>query len=93
MSFQMGRFGSERVRIPQTLSDERLAEIRSRLTEPTPLTPVGAREKSPVARYLNDLRSDLSDLLDEVDRLRAESTPASIGPYDAEYDNPTGGSL
>jgi hypothetical protein len=56
------------------LSDERLAEIRARLHESPPVIAVAAsiREKSPVASYLHLVRNDQLDLVNEVDRLKAE---------------------
>ena len=71
------------------MSVERLAEIRARLSEPPPVTLVGSpdRERSPVATYMRQLRNDQSDLLDEVDRLKAElrgDRGAGAKPFDWE---------
>jgi hypothetical protein len=64
------------------LSGERLAEIRAQLDQPPPIRAVAASnyDKSPVASYLNLLRDNQMDLVNEIDRLKAELEAARSLP-------------
>jgi hypothetical protein len=53
------------------MSEERLAEIKARLSDRSPVTARSNADKSPVATYLDSLRGDQMELVQEVDRLRA----------------------
>ena len=62
------------------ISDERLNEIRRRLNQRPPVVAVVSDpDKSPVASYLGAMRQDQRDLLDEVDRLKAQVEAFRIG--------------
>jgi hypothetical protein len=70
------------VNFARELSNERLGEIRARLDQPPPVSAISAsnQDKSPVANYLNLLRNDLIDLVNEIDRLKAELEAAGSLP-------------
>ena len=57
------------------LSEERLAEIRARLTQKPPVraVPANRQGKNIVASYLSALCNDQLDLVHEIDRLRLEA--------------------
>jgi hypothetical protein len=59
---------------PSGMSDERLAEIRERLDDLPPFIALaGSNQRfTPVASYLRLLRSDQIELVNEIDRLKAE---------------------
>ncbi|MHB1710162.1 MAG: hypothetical protein ACYCV7_01995 [Acidimicrobiales bacterium] len=58
----------------EEMSDEQLAAIRARLDEPPPVIALAGRNRglTPIVEYLALLREDRVDLVDEIDRLRAE---------------------
>jgi hypothetical protein len=89
MSLLTDRYGSGDSGFARVMSDQRLAEIRAHLEETPPVASIRGRgAQSPVASYLRGLRNDLSDLLKEVDRLRAGTSGDAPDPYDWEDGNP-----
>jgi hypothetical protein len=56
------------------MSDDHLAEIKARLAKPAPFAALSSSnpERSPVAIYVRLLRQDQTDLVKEIDRLKAE---------------------
>lgn len=67
------------------MSDEQLAAIRARWDEPPPVIALAGRNRgiTPMVEYLALLREDRIDLVDEIDRLRAEingESPPGISP-------------
>jgi hypothetical protein len=57
------------------MSEEQLSAIRARLDEPPPVIALAGRNHgiTPLVEYLALLRNDRIRLVDEIDRLRAES--------------------
>ena len=58
----------------EEMSDERLAEITARLAESPPFVALtgSKRGSTPVASYISVLRSGEIDLVNEIERLKAE---------------------
>ena len=70
------------------ISDERLNDIRRRLNQRPPVVAVVSDpDKSPVAVTSSAMRTDQRDLLDEVDRLKAEVAAFSTGGSSARHEN------
>ncbi len=60
---------------PEEMSKEQLAAIRARLAEPPPLIALAELHpgRTALVEYLGRLKDDRIALVDELDRLRAES--------------------